>query len=188
MKYQNHVILLAIMFLLSSCSAVQPTIHSNLNPAVDIKQYKTFGFFQPLDTDTRYESLFSQYLKAATVDEMTKRGFVFSKDKPDLLINFHNTKIKKQDIQQIPIIGYGGFSNFYGPYYYDWPVDRTFINNYQQNILKIDVVDRQKNKVIWQGVAIKREYSDNVDNLQGTVPKIVANIFQQFPVAIDISK
>jgi len=174
---------------MSGCGAIKPTVHSNFDQSVNFDQYKTFAFFKKLDTDTRYESLFSQYLKKATTDEMTKRGFVLSENKPDLLINFHKTNVKKQDIQQIPIVGYGGYYRYHGSLYYDdWPRYRTFVSDYQQVTLKIDVVDRQQNKVIWQGSAVGREDEDKLDNLQQPVQKVVADIFQRFPVAIDFGK
>jgi hypothetical protein len=172
-----------MLFLTSACS-VNPTIRTTFNQAVDLNQYKTFGFFQPLDTDSRYESLTSQYLKQATVVEMTRRGFVLSKNTPDLLINFHRDIRSKQQINEIPITGYSGYHQYRGHLSYDsWLSYRTYIDNYQEGKLKIDIVDRQSNKVIWQGEAVGRLSEAQQNNLQVTLQKAVSQMFSQFPIS-----
>jgi hypothetical protein len=114
MKSTYILLILCMLFLTSACS-VNPTIRTTFNQTVDFNQYKTFGFFQPLNTDSRYESLTSQYLKQATVVEMTRRGFVLSKNTPDLLINFHRDIRSKQQINEIPITGHGGYRSISRP-------------------------------------------------------------------------
>tara|TARA_R110002049_G_scaffold280636_5_gene459959 strand:+ start:514 stop:1074 length:561 start_codon:yes stop_codon:yes gene_type:complete len=183
MKFKHALITLCILFLTAACS-VNPTIRSNYNQAVDLSQYKTFGFFQPLDTDTRYESLTSQYLKQATVVEMTRRGFVLSNNKSDLLINFHRDIQNKQDIGEIPVTGYGGYHQYRGHLYYDsWVSYRTYVDNYQEGLLNIDIVDSKSNKVIWQGEAIERITERQSNNLQAALQKTVSQMFTQFPIS-----
>lgn len=182
MKSKHIIITLCILFLTTACS-VSPTIRSNFNQAADFSQYKTFGFFQPLDTDTRYESLTSQYLKQATVVQMTRRGFILSKNKPDLLINFRREIQNKQHIDEIPITGYGGYHQYRGNVYYDsWVGYRPYVNNYQESKLTIDLVDSKSNKVIWQGEAVGRVNEEQRANLQATLQKTVSQMFAQFPI------
>lgn len=184
MKFKHLFITLFILFLTAACS-VSPTIRSNYNQAIDFNQYKTFGFFQPLDTDSRYESLTSQYLKQATVIEMTRRGFVLSKNKPDLLINFHRYIENKQYINEIPVTGYGGYHEYRGHVYYDYGMSyRTYIDNYQEGRLSIDIVDSRSNRVIWQAEAVGRVSNQERDNLQATLQKTVSQMFTQFPISI----
>jgi hypothetical protein len=181
MTFKHVLIKLCIVFLTAACT-VSPTIRSSYNQSIDFSQYKTFGFFQPLDTDSRYESLTSQYLKQTTVTEMTRRGFVLSKNEPDLLINFHRDIQNKQHIDEIPITGYGGYREYRGHLYYDsWVGYRTYIDNYQEGKLSIDIVDSRLNKVIWQGEALERINEEHLNNLQATLQKTVSQIFTQFP-------
>tara|TARA_R110001583_G_C5671033_1_gene411092 strand:- start:5466 stop:6026 length:561 start_codon:yes stop_codon:yes gene_type:complete len=183
MKSKHIAITFCILFLTAACS-ISPTIRSNYNQAVDFNQYKTFGFFQPLDTDSRYESLTSQYLKQATVIEMTQRGFVLNKNKPDLLINFHRDIESKQQINEIPITGYGGYREYRGHVYYDsWVGYRSYVDNYQEGKLNIDIVDSRTNKVIWQGEAVGRVSKEQENNLQATLQKTVSQMFTQFPAS-----
>ena len=183
MKLKHLLITLCILFLTAACT-VSPTIHSSYNQAIDFNQYKTFGFFQPLDTDSRYESLTSQYLKQATIIEMTRRGFVLSKNKPDLLINFHRYIESKQHLDEIPVTGYGGYHEYRGHVYYDYGMSyRTYIDNYQEGKLNIDIVDSRSNKVIWQAEAVGRVSDEQRDNLQATLQKTVSQMFTQFPIS-----
>lgn len=184
--YKNTLLLLCVALLMSACSPTSPNIRSNSNASVDINQYKTFGFFEQLDTDHRYESLLSQYLKEATRAEMTQRGFVFSKEGPDLLINFSNATTDKQEMYNHPR-SQVGYYNYRGRIYYDtWIGYEPYIDNYQHGILTIDIVDRQYNKTIWQGVAEARINKQDQSNLQITTLKIVSAIFKQFPMAAEL--
>jgi len=178
MKSKHILITLCILLLTTACS-INPTIRTAFNQAVDFNQYKTFSFFQPLDTDSRYESLTSQYLKQATVVEMTQRGFVLSKNKPDLLINFRRDIQNKQHIDEIPITGYGGYHQYRG--YDSWVSYRPYIDNYQEGKLNIDLVDSKSNKVIWQGEAVGRVNEEQLNNLQATLQKTVSQLFIKFP-------
>lgn len=185
MTFKHLFMACCILFLTTACT-LGPTIHSNYNQAVDFNQYKTFGFFEPLDTDTRYESLVSQYLKQATITEMTQRGFVLSKTTPDLLINFHSQTENKQNIHQIPTSGYSApYYEYQGRLYYDtWVSYRTFIDDYQEGTLNIDIVDNQLKKMVWQGVAVGRITEDQLKNLQTTLQQTVSQMFTQFPIGI----
>lgn len=183
MKFKHVLIALCIVFLTAACT-VSPTIRSSYNQTIDFKQFKTFGFFEPLDTDSRYESLTSQYLKQATVTEMRQRGFVLSKNKPDLLINFHRDIKSRQQINEIPMTTYGGYREYRGHLYYDsWVGYRTYIDNYQEGKLNIDIVDSRTNKVIWQGEAVGRVSNEQENNLQATLQKTVSHMFSQFPIS-----
>ncbi|PHS71498.1 MAG: hypothetical protein COB23_00555 [Methylophaga sp.] len=184
MKSKYILVVLCITLLITACSSVGPTIRSNFNSSVDFNQYKTFGFFQKLDTDYRYESLTSQFLKDATIVEMTKRGFTFTKDAPDVLINFHNTVESKQDVRQRPTVSYGRSYRYHKRIYYDARIGyETYTHNYKKGTLSIDMVDRQQNKVIWEGVAEERLTKEELKNLQSTLQKSVAEIFAQFPIS-----
>lgn len=186
MKYQAILIVFCLLLMNTACT-VSPTVRSSYQQTTDFNQYKTFNFFETLDTDARYESLISQYLKQATVAEMTSRGYQLSKDKPDLLINFHNHIESKQTIQQISTMGYGGgFYGYQGGFYSGpWMNDRTNFREYQQSTLNIDIVDRQLNKMIWQGTAVRRLTEANLNNLQATLQQTILEILTALPTNIE---
>lgn len=182
MRSKQVLIMFFVLLFTAGCS-VNPTVHSTFNQSTNFNQYKTFGFFQPLDTDSRYESLTSQYLKQATVTEMTQRGFVLSNNNPDLLINFQRGIQDKQEIYDIPVSGYMGYNDYWNRGYYGSLAGfRTQVDNYQEGKLNIDIVDRQTNKVIWQGNAVERIDSQQLQNLQSSLQKTVSQVFKQFPI------
>ncbi len=179
MNIKIILIALSAIILISSCTSVSPTIRANINQSANFNQYKTFGFFEKLDTDYNYESLVSQYLKEATKTEMTKRGYVFTDTNPDLLINFHNNIEDKQRVYQVPAPYY----SYRGRAYYDtWDGYDAYVDNYTEGTLNIDIVDRKQNKMVWEGIAIGRLSEEDLNNLQPTLQKTVAEIFSKFPL------
>jgi hypothetical protein len=189
MKHQTILIVFCLLFINTACT-VSPTVRSSYHQTTDFNQYKTFNFFENLDTDARYESLISQYLKQATIVEMTSRGYVLSRDQPDLLINFHNHIETKQTMHQLPTLGYGGgFYGYQGGFYNGpWMNDRTFFREYEQSTLTIDIVDEQLNKMIWQGKAVRRLTETKLDNLQTTLQQTISEILAVFPSNIKPQK
>lgn len=181
MKFKYLVTTLCILFITTACTAT-PNIRSNYNQNIDFSHYKTFGFFEKLDTDSRYESLTTQNLKEATINQMTQRGFVLSNNKPDLLVNFRNTVEERQYIDPMPIMGYGGLSQSRSHFYYGSSIGyRPYVDNYKVGKLTIDVVDSKSNKVVWQGEAVGRVNEANQSNLKVTLHKTIAQIFAKFP-------
>jgi len=191
MPNRNLWLALCVLFLVTACSS-GPTIRTNVNRSVNFHQYKSFGFFEELDTDKRYQSLVSQYLKEVTIQEMTTRGFVLVADNPDLLINFHTNVENKQVIRQTPSTSYGGgYGGYYGyrrSFYYDpLPSYDTYVDNYQEGTLNIDIVDRVQNKMIWEGVAEGRLSQETLTNLQPALHRVVGEIFAEFPIPAPVT-
>ncbi|NQZ53959.1 MAG: DUF4136 domain-containing protein [Piscirickettsiaceae bacterium] len=178
------LVISAIIVLLSACTT-GPTIYSDYNRTIDFNQYKSFGFVVPLDTDRQYESLISQYLKESIIVEMTRRGLTFVIQDPDVLINFHTNVEQKQKIKEIPTHNRTSYYSYRKRWYsYDaWPEYEIYIDNYEQGTLNIDVIDRQLNKMIWEGIAVKRLGEKDKLNIQSTLQEAVVEIFLQFPIA-----
>lgn len=186
---RNLCLLLCATFLISACSPTTSTIRSHSTPSVNLSQYKTFGFFEKLDTDERYESLLSQYLKTSTTTEMTQRGFVLSNDEPDLLINFSRNITDKQEVYNRPRATQGAYYTSRGRIAYDtWIEYEPYLDSYQQGVLTIDIVDRKQNKVVWQGVAEGRLDQETQSNLQLSMPKLVSDIFKEFPIVTGLGQ
>lgn len=183
MRTIKLLVAIFVVLFTASCSTVGPSVHANLDNTIDFNKYKTFGFFEKLDTDHRYESLLSHYLKEATTEEMTKRGFIYKAESPDLLINFYRNVENKQDIHQRPTTRYGAYYGYRGRIYYEaWHGYDSYTVNYKLDTLNIDMVDRQLNKMIWQGTSVDRLSEEKMKNLQATLNKMVADIFSKFPL------
>lgn len=173
--------------LFSSC-AIQPKIHSDYNRSVDFSLYKSFGFYDQVDTEHGYETLVTQYLKKATIAELTKRGLIFSQENPDVLINFHTNVEQKQKIYKVPSYDHAGYYDYrMRRYYYNpWPEYEIHIDNYEEGTLNIDMVERASTKMVWEGIAVGRLTKKDKENIQLTIESAVVEIFKQFPIAAPI--
>lgn len=170
------------LIVFNSCSTSKPMIRSDYDHDADFSAYRTFGFFDKLATDRGYETLVTRNLKQAVTQQMQERGIQYSHTDPDLLVNF---KLKLEDKQQIRNTGYpGGYYGYRGRYYGAWGgyAYNTYTYEYTEGTLNIDVVDRRRKLLVWEGVAIGRVKQSDIDNQKQVISKVVASMFKEFPV------
>lgn len=180
------VCLLSLLFVMAvaSCASTRPLVRADHDPREDFSRFKTYGFFDKLGTDEAYATLLTKYLKEAVSREMERRGYRYSEE-PDLLVNF-NAKVKdKQRVVRSAAGGgyargyYGYRWGYYGPwggYAYD-----TYVEEYTEGTLNIDLVDRADMQMVWEGVAIGRVTEKDYDNLKQAVDAAVVAIFKKYP-------
>ena len=86
-----RILLMALgaALLLSACEST-PRTRSDYDPTADFSAYRTFGFAskQPGNQDGQYTSLITRHLETTSRAEMEKRGYVYSDNSPDLLLDF----------------------------------------------------------------------------------------------------
>jgi len=175
----------ALLSLLGGCAS-GPQIHVDGDPAVNVAAYRSFGFFEPLATDTAgYSTLLSARLKEATRRQLEARGFVYDEANPGLRINFNVNVVEKTEIRSNPSVtaGFGYYGYRYGMYGawtgYPYDIETT---NYRQGTLVIDVVDAARKALVWQGVAEGRITQQVRDNPASAVDAAVAQILASFPM------
>jgi hypothetical protein len=183
----------AALLALAGCAAPGPQIRAEYDRSVDLRQYKTFGFFSPLATDKEgYQTAVSQYLKAAARRELESRGLRYDEAAPQLLVNFGAKLNDKLRVNQTstPTIGMGiglggGYYGYRGGLYSSWPLytNETQVSTYQEGTLNVDLVDPARKALVWEGVAVGKVTQKTLDNLQPTIDSVVAAIFARYPVA-----
>lgn len=175
-------VLALITVWLAGCSTT-PTIVTNSDPSVDWSQYRAFGFFSPLGTDRgTVRSIISNQLIESTTREMEKAGFRRSDSQPDLLINF--VLSTRETLQTRPSTSAsmhhsrGRYSTWSG-----WSVGASTTEVVQQTegTLGIDIVDRARNQLVWEGAATKRVTDSTRRNQAEVVDAAVAEVFARFP-------
>jgi Domain of unknown function (DUF4136) len=176
---------ITMLVLLSACES-GPTIRADGDPSVNMAQYKTFAFFNPVSTDKQaYTTILSTRLKDATRRELEVRGLHYDTSNPQLLINFNVNIQNKTDIQSSPSMSAGyGYYGYRSGMYGTWggyPQDIQTIH-YQEGTLSIDMVEAGKKQLVWQGVAQGRIKSDSVKDPGPAVDRVVTDIFTKFPV------
>ena len=181
-KLLNLLAIGVVCSLLAGCETTPNTV-SNAAPEVDFYQYSTFGFFSPLATDHQgYESLVSNFLKVAMIQEMYQRGLTYS-DEPELMINFYIYTREKVRSRQVPTTT--SYYRYRRSYRYDpftpYPAYETHIEQYTEGTINIDVVDVQAQRLVWEGMASGRVKNSAVHNMEQTIDEAVAAIMQGFP-------
>ncbi len=178
----NSLCLLCVVAI-ASCASTRPLVRSDHDPSEDFSRFKTYGFFDKLGTDEAYTTLLTKYLKEAVSREMERRGYRYSEE-PGLLVNFHAKVKEKQRVVRSPAGGYSrGYYGYRWGYYGPWGgyAYDTYVEEYTEGTLNIDLVDRADMQMVWEGVAIGRVTEEDYDNLKQAVDAAVAAIFEKYP-------
>lgn len=174
--------------LLAGC-ATGPTVRVDRDPSVDLSRYSTFAFFEPLGTDREgYQSILSERLKTATRARLESMGYRYAPDSPDLRINFGARLDEKINVTTMPAMGppigwgyYGYRSGFYSGWY---GYQETYVDQYKQGTLNVDVVDDRNKKLVWEGVAVGRVTEKTPEKLDATVNQTIDEVFSKFPTRV----
>ncbi len=169
--------------LLLSCASV-PEIRSDYDKSVDFSRYKTFAFIQPLATDQAgYETLITSQIKRAVQSQLEARGYVYSENAPDLLINFNAKAEEKTVITQIPVSPIEPYYHYRGMLYSGWGSYgyETTVDQYKEGTLNIDIVDAARKQLVWEGVAIGRVTQKAVRERETRINAAVQDIFERYP-------
>ena len=163
-----------------------PEVRADYDKAADFGKYRTYNFVAATGTgSTDAKSLAQQILQNAASREMESRGYTKA-DNADLLINFKGKIEEKTDIESTPAPMYGagwGYRGWYGAPYGAYGYGGTEVSTRRYNVgtLVMDIVDREKKQVVFQGgaeqVVSKKMLEDRETLLNGAV----ASIFAKYP-------
>ena len=171
-----------VLATLAGCAS-GPTIITNSDPAADWTQFRTFSFFDPLGTDMgNVRSIASNTLIDSTTREMEAAGFSKDDTNPDLLINFVVTT--RETIQTRPSSSAsmhhsrGRYSTWSG---WSASMSTTEVVQRTEGTLAVDIVDRSRNQLVWEGAATKRVTDSTRRNQDEVLSSAIADIFAEFP-------
>ena len=187
---RQYVSLAAAAMLLSAVLLACSTglkIRSDIDPAADFSQYKTYNFFEPMGIEGGYNSpVFGEHFRAAIGNELASRNYRTA-DNPDLLVN---VTIRADDQVRM--------RSFTAPYvsgaYYDRPggpyggsalgvgvtAGRTATMTTEASVF-IDLVDFEQRKVVWQGVAVIDVNDKVATQLRNAIYTSVNRVLAQYP-------
>ena len=175
--------LAATAIALAGCAS-GPDIRGDYDKSVDFGQYRTYGFVANAGTDSGdVKSLATQILQRAASQQMEARGYTRS-DNPDLAINFKGKLEEKTDIESTPAPYYGpgwGYGGWYGAPYGGWGGTEVTTRRYNVGTLVMDVVDREKRQVVFQGGLEDVVTKEMMQNREQTLTNAVAQIFSKYP-------
>ena len=175
----------AVAVLVAGCAS-GPDIRGDYDRTADFGKYRTYGFVSQAGTDpTESKSLSMQIMQSAASREMESRGYTRS-DTPDLVVNFKGKLEEKADIESTPAPyygagwGYGGMRGGYGGYG-GYGGSEVTTHRYKVGTLVMDVVDREKRQVVYQGGVEDVVSKKMLENREQSITNAVAHIFSRYP-------
>jgi hypothetical protein len=176
-KFSSVALLVA---LLAGCATTDaPQTRVDYDRKVDFSVYRTFGFPKETGTDRGgYSTLVTSYFKSSVTTAMEARGYKYSAENPDLLVNFYmNTRDRTESRPMA-----GGYYRYRDGLYGGWPMypdDRTI--TYQVGTINLDIVDAAKKQLIWEGVSEGVVTEESLANPKVKVNAVVTELMRQYP-------
>jgi hypothetical protein len=178
-RIASAFVLATVAAVIAACAAPSVHVRVDHDPARSIASYKTFGFHGQQSTDgIRYSTLLTAYLKDSTRQQLERRGYVYSEDKPQLLVNFIVSVERQQEVRATPVGSFAGMRAGY----HGWGASDVTTVTTRQGTLTIDMVDAATHSLVWQGIgegAVSRKAERNTS---GAVSTAVTQIFRNFPL------
>ena len=175
--------LAATAIALAGCAS-GPDIQADYDRSADFGKYRTYGFVSQAGTDSGdFRSLSTQMLQNAAARQMEQRGYSRAEN-PDLVINFKGKLEEKVDVESTPAPYYGpgwGYGGWYGAPYGGWGGTEVTTRRYNVGTLVIDVVDREKRQVVFQGAISGVVTKEMQQNREASINRAVEGIFMQYP-------
>jgi hypothetical protein len=173
---------IALGAVLAACATTDaPNTRIDYDKSADFSVYRTFGFPKETGTDRGgYSTLVTSNFKSSLTTAMEARGYKYSAENPDLLLNFFMNTRERTEIRPTPRAG--GYYGYRDGLYSAWPMyDRDRTVNYQVGTINVDIVDAEKKQLIWEGVSEGRVSEEALANPKVTVNAIVTEMMRRYP-------
>lgn len=181
MKPSILLLFIGIIIFNLSCSP-RFKIGSDADPAIDFAKYRTFqkdmrNLFTKRSNPLLNSELTKKRIDYAIAQELKAKGYEQVTEKPDLIFNFQTESRSKQDVQTVnnnP--GWGYWNRWNNPF-----PNQTYVRNYEETTLIIDVKDAKTNALVWQGWIIgELKYSES--DWTKRLEEIVRKAMEKFPL------
>jgi hypothetical protein len=177
---------LVVAVLIGGCAAPAPDIRSDYDRNVDFSRYRTYNIMPGAGRrpDGQYDTLIGERVTRAIHREMEARGYQRSPE-PDLLVNFSVTVQSVTKVSQVPRAqpypyAYGYRSGRYATWSTYTTYD-TWVREYEEGTLLIDIVDRERQQLVWEAAGRGRVTKEKLEDIEGTVNRAVAELFKRYP-------
>jgi hypothetical protein len=170
--------------VLTGCgSSVQ--YNSDYDPTADFSNIRTYQWAQRTptgDDDPRvYNDITMRKIKYAVNQALQAKGMQLVNANPDVLVAWHGAINGKMSLQTVST-NYGYGYGWYGYGGMGMGSSTTYVNEWDEGTLLVDIIDGRKEELIWRGSA-QAELRDNQDPQEGQdrLNDIVARILADFP-------
>ncbi|APD07571.1 hypothetical protein UJ101_02068 [Flavobacteriaceae bacterium UJ101] len=171
MRTIHYFLALIMMITITSCSPLQ--VSSDYDETANFSQYKTFSFHDKGIEKLQLNDLDKRRVINAVTAELIAKGMQPAKDNPDVIVNILASNKEKVDINYYN-------DPYWGWYYYPWGMNQASVNQYTEGTLIIDLIDNQKNTLVWQGKGTGFRV-DNIQNKAETIKEAINVIMSHYP-------
>jgi hypothetical protein len=180
MHRAKFTIVALLVAMLAGCATTDaPQMRVDYDRKADFSVYRTFGFPKETGTDRGgYSTLVTSYFKSSVTTAMEARGYKYSAENPDLLVNFYMNTRDRTESRPTP----GGYYRYRDGLYGGWPMypdDRTI--TYQVGTINLDIVDAAKKQLIWEGVSEGVVTDESLANPKVKVNAVVTELMRRYP-------
>jgi hypothetical protein len=178
-KARFPIVALLVAMLAGCATTDAPDMRVDYDRKADFSVYRTFGFPKETGTDRGgYSTLVTSYFKNSVTTAMEARGYKYSAENPDLLVNFYMNTRDRTESRPTP----GGYYRYRDGLYGGWPMypdDRTI--TYQVGTINLDIVDAAKKQLIWEGVSEGVVTEESLANPKVKVNAVVTELMRRYP-------
>jgi hypothetical protein len=175
-------IALAALACLVACGPPSTQYRHDYDPGVDFAQLKTWNWAERTpsgDDDARvYNRVTMGRVRTAIERNLRAKEFTRTEVDPHFLVAWHGAI--QGGMSAVAISGHYG----YGWGWYGGGGTRTFVNEWDEGTLLVDIVDAPSNQLIWRGVAAGTiDETRTPQEAQAFLDRAVARILVSFPPA-----
>lgn len=168
--------------LLISCSATK-ILKEETAPGVDLSAYKTFNFYAVTaagDTTPRKADQRMNQLRQAIRTELEGKGYTFSIEKPDFLVNVFMRV--KQDVQTREKYIITDAPSYAGQPNYSWQGDDVVVGYFKTGLMDIHIIDAKENRLVWESES-DGTLADKESDVTKRMAERMKKVFAHFPPA-----
>ncbi|MFB6454033.1 DUF4136 domain-containing protein [Chitinophaga sp. Hz27] len=180
--------LLLFAFSVLAIGACGPTlkVSHDVSSHADFSRYQTYAIYHPAGSKSPLSQLNVNRIDNAIISQMNAKGYTMTADtgSADLLVN--PVTIAKQGQNVTANTDYYGYGGFYRPYYWGGGMGMMSsttsysVDKYVDGSLIIDVIDRNKRELLWQGIG-NSQIDGPVKDPDTKIPEAVAKIMASLP-------
>ena len=170
---------LALAALVVGCGS-GINVSSDYDPATDFSKLKTFRWMEVkkrAQDDPLKNQLIERRVEAAAEKALIAKGFQkLDSGEPDFFVAAYAGLKERMNVTD------WGYS--YGPYWGPYPYGRNIdVSYYTQASLFVDIVDNQKDQLLWRGVGtgVVRGDSPSPQEAQARMDEALSEILYDFP-------
>lgn len=165
---------LSLLFVVVGCSSVK--VMTDYDTKANFSQYKTFAFYKKGIDKAAISDLDKRRIMRAIERELIAKGMQKSSN-PDVLVSIFTKTRERINVND------NRFGGFWYPWYYG--PNPVTVSQYTEGTLFIDILDKQKKELVWQGIGSGALRMSNVEKKERRIKEFVKEILSKYPPGSD---